>query len=89
LIVVGATEADVAALGDERLHVTTLGLEAVGRVPLRLVSSIMMAEVARQVGARKRLPFRPTARPPTYQRGLPVLSTDVVFVISGSDLLAF
>ena len=77
----GASEAD-------RVRIATLGLEPVESAPLRLIASIMIAEIARQVGRRR--PMRGVApRVPRYEKGLELVPAGDVFLVEPSQLLEF
>jgi hypothetical protein len=71
------------------LHVATLGLERVARAPLRLVASIVLAEVARQVGRRRPTPGEPAPRPPSYEAALELEPSQEVRSVDPVELLAF
>jgi hypothetical protein len=88
LVIVGASASELGASATDRLTVATLGLETVTPAPLRLIASITLAEIARQVGRRHRVPGL-AGRFPRYEKALePMPAGDVLFVES-SDLLAF
>jgi hypothetical protein len=55
-VVIGAAAQQLKAFPADRVRVTALGLRESARVPLRLVASITLAEIARQAG-------RPAPRP--------------------------
>lgn len=88
LVVIGAAPNELAAVGG-RLRFTTLDLVPVPRVPLRLVSSIVLAEIARQVGRRQPTPGRPAPRPPTYEIALELASPSETRLVDPSELLAY
>ena len=69
-------------------HVT-LGLESVEPAPLRLTASIVLAEIARQVGRRKPLPG-PPKRMPSYEKALePAPPGPEVLLVEPKELLDF
>lgn len=89
LVIVGAEASDLPAPGDDRVRLATLELVGTEVAPLRLVSSIALAEIARQVGRAKRIPSRPSVRPPKYERALSLTPFGDVIVIAASDLLRY
>lgn len=89
LLVVGARADDIAAIGPDRVRITTLDLEPTEHAPLRLVASIAMAEIARQVGRRRPLPGRPEPRVPTYDKAIPLAADDDVLLLDEPELLAY
>jgi tRNA(Leu) C34 or U34 (ribose-2'-O)-methylase TrmL len=89
LVVIGAAFDELAVVARDRLHVATLGLERVARAPLRLVASIVLAEVARQVGRRRPTPGEPAPRPPSYEAALELEPSQEVRSVDPVELLAF
>jgi tRNA G18 (ribose-2'-O)-methylase SpoU len=88
LIIVGASPVEIDATATNRARVATLGLEPVSSAPLRLVASIMLAEIARQVGRRHPMPGVPP-RGPRYEKALVPMPAGDVLLVEPSDLLAF
>lgn len=87
LIVVGADHEDVARVSPGRARVVSLGLEPVDRTPLRFVASIVIAEVARQVGRRRPAIVGPRA--PRYDSAVRLMPKDQVVAIDAERLLEF
>jgi hypothetical protein len=87
LVVIGADPQQVGAYA-ENVRIATLGL-APGPAPLRIVASIALAEIARQVGAAIRPP--PAARPraPVYERELTLGIDDEDLLLDPEQLLEF
>lgn len=88
LVIVGARPSEIDASAIPRLRVATLGLEPVMSAPLRLVASIILAEIARQVGRRRAAPG-PAQRGPRYEKVLVPMPAGEVLSVELSDLLAF
>lgn len=89
LVIVGAQPEDVATIAADRTRVATLDLERVERTPLRLVASILLAEIARQVGRRRAMPGRPGSRAPTYDSAIPLVPAGEVLFLEAAQLLDF
>jgi tRNA G18 (ribose-2'-O)-methylase SpoU len=89
LIVVGAEAPELAAVASGRLRITTLDLSPIERAPLRLIASIALAEIARQVGRRRPTPERPAPRPPTYETALELASADDMRLVDAFELLEY
>lgn len=89
LIVVGAEAPELAALSSDRLRIATLDLNPIERAPLRLIASIALAEIARQVGRRRPIPERPAPRPPTYETALELASADDMRLVDAFELLEY
>ncbi len=89
LVIVGARPEDVAAISADRVRLAALDLEPVERPPLRLVASILLAEIARQVGRRRPVPGRPGPRVPAYDSALPLAPADEVLVVEAERLLDY
>jgi len=89
LVVIGADAERVTALVDANTRVVTLGLERVAHAPLRLVASIVLAEIARQAGrpTAQAPPSRP--RGPRYERHLELAVEGDVILLPPEDLLAY
>ena len=86
LVVVGLEPNELLEVTPGRVRVATLGLEPFERPPLRLTASILLAEIARQVGRRRRVPGRPAPRPPRYEAALRLAATEDVLLIDPSSL---
>ncbi|MFN7972999.1 MAG: TrmH family RNA methyltransferase [Acidobacteriota bacterium] len=89
LIVIGGGAADLAAMDPERTRVASLGLEPVERPPLRLVASILLAEISRQVGRRLPPPRREVRVPPAYDMALLLEPGGRSIAVDQSELLAY
>jgi tRNA G18 (ribose-2'-O)-methylase SpoU len=89
LVIVGAEPHEVTSIASERMRIASLGLKPTPRPPLRLISSIAMAEIARQVGRRRPGPSEPAVRTPTYERALAFAAPEEVLRIDPFDLLAY
>jgi len=89
LVVIGATLDEISNAGTDRVRVATLGLAPMEHAPLRLVASIALAEIARQVGRRRPTPGRPAPRPPTYEIALELASAGETRLLDPSDLVAY
>jgi tRNA(Leu) C34 or U34 (ribose-2'-O)-methylase TrmL len=89
LVVIGAAPRQVASLPPGRLLVATTGLREVAHPPLRLVASIALAEIARQVGRPP--PGRPPPAPrrPAYERELTLAAEGELLVLDPEVLLAY
>lgn len=88
LVIVGAEpdEASAGAFGD--VAVASLGLQPMEHEPLRLTASIVLAEIARQVGRRRPVPGTPS-RAPRYEKAIGPVAGPEMFVVDPADLLAF
>lgn len=88
LVVIGVDPEQVGAFA-EHVRVATLGLAPGPPAPLRIVASIALAEIARQVGAAPRPP--PAARPraPVYERELTLGVCDGDLLLDQEQLLEF
>jgi len=89
IVVIGAAPDELSTIASDRLRVTTLDLVPTPRPPLRLVASIVLAEIARQVGRRRPTPGRPAPRPPTYETALDLASPSETRLVDASELLAY
>jgi tRNA G18 (ribose-2'-O)-methylase SpoU len=89
LLVIGATPNELSEVASDRLRVTTLDLVPTSRAPLRLVASIVLAEIARQVGRRRPTAGRPAPRPPTYETAIELASPSETRLVDASELLAY
>jgi hypothetical protein len=89
LLVVGAPPDDVEAVAPGRVRVASLRLEPISSPPLRLVASIALAEVSRQVGRRRAVPGRPAPRAPRYDAALRLLPEHEVRPLEPGELLAY
>ena len=88
LVVVGASLDEIDGSATPRSRVATLGLEPVRAAPLRLVASILLAEIARQVGRRHPLPgLEP--RGPRYEKVLAPMPAGEVLLVELAYLLEF
>ena len=88
LVVIGAAPERVGALA-ENVRVATLGLAPEPSAPLRIVASIALAEIARQVGSALRPPPAPRPRAPVYERELALGVSDEDLLLEPEQLLEF
>lgn len=72
-----------------RVRFTHLGLPEQPPCPYRLTASIALAEAARQVGQRERLPGRPPRAEPMYDRALTVLAAEAGETVDLEELGAY
>jgi tRNA G18 (ribose-2'-O)-methylase SpoU len=89
VIVVGAAPEEVETGAPGRVRVASLRLEPVASPPLRLVASVLLAEVARQVGRRRPVPGERAPRPPRYDAALRRLAEHEVVVVEAAELLTY
>jgi len=89
LVVVGLRADEVHELTAAAIQVASLGLRPVQRAPLRLVASITLAEIARQVGRRLRGPPGRQARPPKFAAAVKLRSPEDVLFVDPSRLLSY
>ena len=89
LVVVGldADEADTLATGSVR--VASLELAPMVRPPLRFAASITLAEIARQVGRRRRGPPGVPTRPPKFAAAVKLRSPEDVLFVDPLRLLSY
>ena len=88
LVVVGATLDEVPAVAAKRVTIVSLGLQPMADEPLRLTASIVLAEIARQVGRRRPLPG-PPPRVPRYEKAIEPAAGREVLLVDPVELLAF
>src|SRR5262249_10368095 len=88
LVVVGLDPSEIPSDMAERVRVATLGLHTNGPVSLRLSASIVLAEIARQVGRRRPVPGK-KPQAPRYQRAVELVSQGEAIEITPSELLDF
>jgi len=89
LVVVGLRADEVHGLAAADIQVASLELAPVQKPPLRLVASITLAEIARQVGRRRRGPAGTQARPPTFAAAVKLRSPEDVLFVDPSRLLSY
>ncbi|MBI5289624.1 MAG: hypothetical protein HY873_11695 [Chloroflexi bacterium] len=90
LLIIGARLDELPESSRDRLRVATMSLEPVDHVPLRLTASILLAEVARQVGRRMPERGRPAPRRPAYETGISLGDRDeVVILVEPAELLSY
>jgi len=88
LVIIGTSPREIDAGATTRARIATLGLEPATSAPLRLIASIILAEIARQVGRRHPTPG-PVPRGPRYKKALMPMPAGEVLLVELSDLLAF
>jgi tRNA G18 (ribose-2'-O)-methylase SpoU len=88
LVVVGANPDEVPAVAAKRITIVSLGLQTIEDEPLRLTASIVLAEIARQVGRRRPLPG-PAPRVPRYEKAIEPAPGREVLLVDPAELLAF
>lgn len=88
LVVVGLDADEVNELAD-RTQVASLGLTPMVSAPLRFVASITLAEIARQVGRRRRGPPGAPTRPPKFAAAVKLRSPEEVLFLDPSTLLTY
>ena len=80
LVIVGAKPEEVPPVAGRHVTVPSLGLEPMEHEPLRLTASIVLAEIARQVG-RRRPVAGPPRRVPRYEQAIePAPCAEVLLV---------
>jgi len=89
LVVMGSDPADLELVERRRARTATLDLEPFEDPPLRLVTSIVLAEIARQVGRRRRIPGRPPVRAPRYEAAVQLTAAGDVLTVDPSLLLDY
>ena len=88
LIIIGAEADRIASIPGENVRIATLGLEPVDRPPLRLVASIALAEIARQVGrSAAQVPVE-RFRGPRYERDLDLVADGELVLLEPDVLLS-
>lgn len=89
LVVIGLAPDQVQASGDSRIRIATLGLRPAGCVPLRLIASIALAEIARQTGRPSGREPAPAARWPAYQRQVKLAAAGELLTLDPAGLLDY
>ena len=89
VVVVGMGSTDLDRFAHARVRLVTLDLKPSDDSPLRLVASIVLAEIARQVGRRRRVPGRPAAPVPRYEAAVRLTATGDVLFVDPSRLLDY
>lgn len=89
LVVVGSERSDLERIAQRRVRFATLDLKPSEDPPLRLVASIVLAEIARQVGRRRRALGRPPAPAPRYEAAVRLTATGDVLFVDPSRLLDY
>lgn len=89
VIVVGSEPGDLVPLEHGGVKTATLDLKTFEDPPLRLVASIALAEIARQVGRRRRIAGRPAVRAPRYEFAVRLAAAGDVLFVEPSRLLDF
>lgn len=88
LVIVGASPNELSRSAADRMRIATLGLEPVESAPLRLTASIVLAEIARQVG-RRHPGVGLAPRGPRYEKALAPVTAGDAFIVELADLLEF
>lgn len=89
LVVVGLDADEVAGIAAAEIEVASLELTPVASAPLRLVASITLAEIARQVGRRRRPRPGVLTRPPKFATEVKLRSPDDVLLVDPAVLLSY
>lgn len=89
LVVVGLDAEEVGRLAAGSIRVASLELTPVASAPLRFVASITLAEIARQVGRRRRGPPGPAIRPPKFAAAVRLQPPEDVLYVDPSTLLSY
>ena len=89
VIVVGSEPGDLVHLEHGRVKTATLDLKTFEDPPLRLVASIALAEIARQVGRRRRIAGKPAVRAPRYEFAVRLAAAGDVLFVEPSQLLDY
>jgi tRNA(Leu) C34 or U34 (ribose-2'-O)-methylase TrmL len=89
LVVVGLGADDVDNLPAASIEVASLKLAAAVRAPLRFVASIALAEIARQVGRRRREPPGVRIPSPKYEAAVKLQTPEDVLLVDPSRLLSY
>jgi tRNA G18 (ribose-2'-O)-methylase SpoU len=89
LVVIGMPSEDVTKLPAARVRVASLSLETAAATPLRIVASIALAEIARQVGQPAARPREPASRGPRYNRDLKLVADGEMLLIEPDQLLDY
>jgi tRNA G18 (ribose-2'-O)-methylase SpoU len=89
LVVVGLDADEVNELAAARLEVASLELRPGVSAPLRFVASITLAEIARQVGRRRRPPPGAPTRPPKFAAAVKLRSAEDLLFVDPSTLLTY
>jgi tRNA G18 (ribose-2'-O)-methylase SpoU len=88
LVVIGASAADLPAGASRHFAIASLDLQPARSEPLRLTASIVLAEIARQVGRRRPVPGAPP-RAPRYEKAIEPAPGPEVLLVEPAELLAF
>jgi hypothetical protein len=88
LVIVGAEPGEAPAAVSGHVTVASLGLKPMEHEPLRLTASIVLAEIARQVGRRRPIPGAPP-RAPRYEKAIEPIPGREALLVDAADLLAF
>jgi hypothetical protein len=89
LVVIGLAPEQVQALPASRIRTATLGLRPVGCAPLRLVASIVLAEIARQTGRPAGRGPVPGPRWPVYERKVKLAADGELLSLDPAALLGY
>jgi SpoU rRNA Methylase family len=89
VVVIGLAPEQVQAATAGRIRVASLGLQQVACVPLRLIASIALAEIARQAGRPAAPRPAPAPRWPTYERDVKLTTDGELVVLDPAALLDY
>ncbi len=89
LVVVGLRADELDGLEAASIQVSSLELTPGVSAPLRLLASITLAEIARQVGRRRRGPPGAQTRPPKFAAAVKLRSPKDVLFVDPSSLLSY
>jgi tRNA G18 (ribose-2'-O)-methylase SpoU len=87
LIVVGCPPDDVRPASSANVRIATLGLKPCAQPPLRLLASIVLAEIARQVGRPATAPR--VSRAARYDREIGLVAAGEMLLIEPDQLLSY
>jgi tRNA G18 (ribose-2'-O)-methylase SpoU len=88
LVIVGVNPEEAPAAAGRHVTLASLDLQPMEHEPLRLTASIVLAEIARQVGRRRPLPG-PPPRVPRYEKAIEPAPGPEVLLVEPAELLAF
>jgi len=89
LVVIGLPTAEIPDLSAANIKTASLALEGSDSPPLRIVASIAMAEIARQVGQPAAQQRAPKTGGPKYSRDLKLAANDQILLVEAEELLDY